>query len=321
MKKTLEYNATLREKIDLTASLSIFRVEPDGAGDEALSDFLPGQYGVLGLNNEDRPELGSVRRPMSLVSAPEEVRGESPKVLEFYIRYVHHPESDNPLTHLLWRLEAGDRLFVGPKIAGRFTAEDTVGAEDQRLRLCVAAGTGLAPFLSFARSQALADPAADLSQLAILHGASYPADLGYGEELEQLASERGLIYRRTVSRPHEAPNWPGDAGRVEDYFLADRLPELDQALGFEADGGVRPENTVIFICGLQGTIGQTFLRLLDRGFVPENRRLRGALEIPAEVEASLFFEQYDTTPVVDLKDEALIADLRSRLHDALESRS
>ena len=71
MAKALEYNATLVERIDLTDALSMFRVKPDQTPAERPW-FVPGQYCVLGLNNEDKPELGSVRRSMSIASAPED---------------------------------------------------------------------------------------------------------------------------------------------------------------------------------------------------------------------------------------------------------
>ncbi|MEM8931565.1 MAG: hypothetical protein AAGE94_10335, partial [Acidobacteriota bacterium] len=267
MPKALEYNATIVERVDVTSALAIFKIRCD----EVIDGFVPGQYMTLGLNNEEQPELGSVRRPMSLASAPED--GDH---FAFYIRYVSHPESDNPLTHLLWKTKAGDRMYVRPKAVGKFTLDDTIGDDDARMKVTVAAGTGLAPFLSMALSPVRRDPAADLSDFCILHGASYPADLGYREELEGLAASNQLHYFSTVSRPNEAPDWTGDVGRVEDYFRPERIGELEQRLGL-GEGGLRPDKAVIYICGLQGTIGQTILRTIDRGFVPEKRKLRRAL--------------------------------------------
>ena len=310
MAKSLTYNSTLVEREDLTSALAIFKVKPDNpvTGDPR---FLAGQYTVLGLNNEEQVELGSVRRPMSIVSAPEE-----DDVLEFYIRYVNHPESDNPLTHLLWKTAAGDRIYTGPKITGHFTVEHCVGADDPRLKICVAAGTGLAPFVSMVRSRVLQDPKVDLSDFLILHGASYPDDIGYVEELRRLQEENGLHYCASISRPKEAPEWTGDTGRVEDYFKAGRLEELEERLGLKV-GELTPARAVVLICGLQGTIGQTIVRLMPRGFVPDNKKVRVALEVPADRSADLFFEQYDTTPVIDLNDSALVATLKEQLHGAL----
>ena len=119
-----------------------------------------------------------------------------------------------------------------------------------------------------------------------------------------------------MSRPKESPDWKGDSGRVEDYFKPERLEDAESRLGLEK-GGMNPKNAVILICGLQGTIGKTIIRLVCRGFVPDNHRIRAALEVPKEVPSNVFFEQYDKTPVIDLKDEALVADLRGQLHQAL----
>lgn len=310
MAKPLIYNATLTERVDFTPALAAFKIRPD---EPILKDppFIPGQYVTVGLNNQDKPELGSVRRPMSIASAPED-----DGALELYIRYVSHPESDNPLTHLLWKTRPGDRIFLRAKAVGKFTLEDTVGTNDRRHKIFVAAGTGLAPFLSIVRSHDRRDPQADLSSYVILHGASYPADLGYRDELLALAKTRGLSYLASVSRPQEAPDWRGDVGRVEDYFLPERLAQLEEILGL-GSGGLCPDRAVIYICGLQGTIGHTITRLLGRGFIPENRKLRRAFEAPEDISPSLFFEQYDSTPVIDIQDPAVMAPLREQLHSAL----
>ena len=71
-----------------------------------------------------------MRRPMSIASAPEEGN-----VLEFYIRYVNYPESDNPLTHLLWKTQAGDRIYLRSKAVGKFTVPDTVGDDESEFEI------------------------------------------------------------------------------------------------------------------------------------------------------------------------------------------
>ncbi len=195
MAKLLEYNATLSERIDVTDALTIFKIAPDKAP-EKHPWFIPGQYCVLGMNNADKPELGGVRRSMSIASAPEDVGP-----TEFYVRWVAKPESDNPLTHQLWKLKTGDRMYMRPVAAGVFTVPDTIGSDDPRMRVMVAAGTGSAPFLSMLRSELRRDPKADLSKWVLLHGASYPADLGYRDELDAMVKNHKLHYFGTVSRP------------------------------------------------------------------------------------------------------------------------
>ncbi|HLT35365.1 MAG TPA: hypothetical protein VK034_03745, partial [Enhygromyxa sp.] len=217
MARTLEYNATLEAREDLSEVLAVFKVIPDTPIPEGRW-FTPGQYLTLGLNNEAKPELGSVRRAMSIASPPQQR-----KTIDFYIRYVSQPESDNPLTHLLWTLKPGDRLSMTTRAVGKFTLDDTVPADDQRLKIFVAAGTGLAPFTSIVEADVVADPGARLDQYVLLHGASYPHEIGYKQRLEHLAREHGLHYLPTISRPHEASDWTGNVGRVEDFFKPGRL--------------------------------------------------------------------------------------------------
>ncbi|MCR9160248.1 MAG: hypothetical protein ACE37F_27400 [Nannocystaceae bacterium] len=319
MAKPLEYNATITQRIDLEPTLSVFRVEPDAPFTTSSEPwFVPGQYLTLGRNRppgvQDDPRPASVRRPMSIASAPHDLRD-----AEFYIRQVGTPESDLPLTHELWNISVGDRMYVRPTPAGKFTLQDTCGVDDSRLKVTVAAGTGLAPFLCMVRARVRDDAGADLSDFAVVHGASYPTGLGYRGELEGLAHSNGLKYIPTVSRPKEAPEWTGSTGRAEAQFSEANLGKTEAALGLE-EGGLTPERAVVLICGLQGTIGVTIEALLARGFVPDHRRLRRALEVPDDVPASVYWEQYDSTPVIDTKDDALMERLRRSLHDALSRR-
>ena len=305
MAKALEYNATLVERVDLTDALTLFRVMPDER--PAPGWFVPGQYCVLGMNNAARPELGGVRRSMSIASAPED---DGP--VEFYIRFVSKPESENPLTHQLWTLKNGDRCYMRPKAAGVFTIKDTAGEGDPRFRIMVAAGTGSAPFVSIVRSELRRDSKADLSRHVILHGASYPSDLGHRDELRGMVRANGLHYFGTVSRPKPGDGWDGDSGRVESYFEPARLGELERRLGLP-EGGFTPKTAVVLICGLQGTIGMTITHLCARGFVPDHKRMREALGVTDDTPASLFYEQYDTEPVIDIKDPAVVEPLKTAL--------
>jgi ferredoxin--NADP+ reductase len=304
MAKELTYNAELLRREDETPELCVFHIRYDDAPTRGGPAFLPGQYVALGLNNSEKPELGSVRRSMSLASAPEQ--GEH---FEFFIRWVKHPESPNPLTHLLWTMKTGDRIFMTRKPVGRFTLEDTTGVDSPSVKVLVAAGTGLAPFVSMARSKVLRDPKADLSDLVLLHGASYPADLCYRDELRGYAENNGLHYFGTVSRPNEAPDWSGDVGRVEDYFLPERLAAVEEAIGAR----LGPDNAGVLVCGLQGTIAKSITRLAGRGFIPDNRKIRKGLDIDADTPPSIWWEQYDSTPVIDLADADLVASIKADL--------
>ena len=304
--KLLTYNATIVDRDDLTDSLAIFRISPvAGTDDETVPSFVAGQYAVLGLNNEAEPAKGHVRRAYSIASPPREKRW-----LEFYIRYVDQPTSDNPLTHLMWKLRAGDRIWLGPKIVGKFTLADTVGIDDPRFRLFVAAGTGLAPFVSMVKQMTdrASSPGISLENVALLHGSSHPEDMAYQRDMELVLNRIRQRYYPTISRPHLHPDWSGDTGRVETFFDAEKLQDLEERLGWEK-GFLTPQNSIIYICGLQGTIAQTLTRLFKRGFVPNDRRLRQALKVPGHLSPTLFFEQYDTEPIIDLNNQPLLDSL------------
>jgi ferredoxin--NADP+ reductase len=167
------------------------------------------------------------------------------------------------------------------------------------------------------RSELRRNPKADLSRYVLLHGASYDKDLGYRDELLALTKSNGLRYWGTVSRAKDCPGWTGDAGRVEAFFDAGRLADLERRLGLP-DGGFTPKSAAVFICGLQGTIGTTITNLVPRGFVPDQKRVREALGVPASVPSNLFFEQYDTEPVIDIKNPAVVEPLRAEMARALE---
>jgi ferredoxin/flavodoxin---NADP+ reductase len=309
--KRLGYNATLVRRIDFTPRLASFHIRYDEPL-EREPRFVPGQYVALGLNNERSPELGSVRRSMSIASAPERT-----DALEFYVRFVDEPESTNPLTHLLWRMKTGDRIFVTRKPAGKFTLPSTLGESPARIHVYVAAGTGLAPFLSMLRSRKIQEPNADLGNVILIHGASYPFDLGFADELSRCAAENGLHYFPTISRPKEAPEWPGHTGRAEDFFLPARLEELEREIGV---GALTPQTAGCLICGLQGTIARCVERLAPRGFVPFHRKVRKALELPDEIPPSLWWEQYDTEPVIEIDDGAVLGALKRDLDTGLKRR-
>lgn len=313
MGKTVAYNATVVERTNLTDALATFLIQPDQPP-RKRPWFTAGQYCVLGLNNTGKPELGSVRRAMSIASAPE---ADGP--LEFYIRYVAKPTSKNPLTHLLWRVERGGRLYMRTSAAGTFTLTGTIGDHDSRVRVMVAAGTGVAPFVSMIRSEVCRNPAVDLSKWVVLHGASYPTELGYRQELLAVSASNGLQYWGTVSRAGEAPGWTGDAGRVESFFEPDRLADLERRLGLAA-GGFTPNHVVVFVCGLTGTIAAVLVRLLERGFIPRAGTIREALGVPPDLSDSLFYELYDPMPVIDISNSAVVAPLRARMQAALAKR-
>ncbi|WP_428261441.1 FAD-binding oxidoreductase [Haliangium sp.] len=317
MARPLEYNASVVERIDVNATLAIFRIaldQPPGP-----DWYVPGQYCVLGLNQGE----DSVRRAMTMTSAPQQVGP-----LEFYIRYVDEPTSALPFTHLLWRCRVGDRLYLRAHPAGAFTVAATVGADDPRLRLLCADDTGLAPFLSVLRAELARDPEADLSRYLLLHGVARGCDLGFRDELGRMARVHGLRYLGVVSDAEEgaeASATGAEAAASEadardlvieprglpGVLARERREAVEARLGLAA-GTLSPARAVVYLCGLKAVIGACMQALLERGFLPDHGRLRRLLDDAPEASGpSVFFEQYDPGPVLALRDPAVVAAVRA----------
>lgn len=308
MGKVLDYNATLTRRDVVTDGLAVFHVELDTPLEnkpETGLPFLPGQYLTIGLNrseedpNDTRPP--SVLRPMTIASAPKSSH------LEFFVQYVDKPDSRLPLTHLMWELTDGDRLYVRPAATGRFTEPDTFGALGGRTLVMLAGGTGLAPFISRLRALAHLDADRRLDDHVLVYGVSSPSHLAYHEELETLV-ERGLRYLPVVSRRHESPDWTGAFGRLEEVLDPDRMDATEQDLGVV----FHPDRSAVLVCGLGTTIAGVIERLLPRGFMSAHRRLRKSLGVDEAVDSSLFCEQYDAEPLFDLKKQVVVAHLAAR---------
>jgi ferredoxin-NADP reductase len=231
-----QYNARLVRRIDQTDDLAYFWVKYYG---EPVP-FEPGQYMTIGVFADGK----LVQRPYSVASAPREAGDGG---YEFYVRLV-------PIlrfTTLLWRLPEGHAMrMIGPK--GKFMLEP----DDERTHLYVSTGTGIAPFISMLQETRLAGRP---RRTVLLHGCSYVEELGYREMLE--AWERDgtypLTYVPTISRPTDPRNagWVGRKGRA-DAVVLDVCRDLD----------LRPESTVVYICGNPDMILNVEGLLMGSGF-------------------------------------------------------
>ena len=256
---TITYTQLLRE------DLGIFRVTPDGE----FPDFKAGQFLTLGLPLDSK----IVNRAYSISSSPE-----NKKFFEFVIRWVRKPLPGR-LTSLLFNAKEGDKISWA-KPTGSLTINDTLpnGEKDTRRIICIGGGTGLAPFVSFA--QHLHDTN-DKREIVVLHGASYVDELSYKRlltDMELESEKRGrdkwnFRYRAAISRPKEFFNrsWNGHVGRVESFFKLDKktgLSPVEEMVGEE----LTPENSIIYICGYQGTIDGVIDHLGSKGFVTEHEK-------------------------------------------------
>jgi len=150
------YNATITAFEQRHSDLWVLRVRPDHGG----TSHLPGQYASLGLGFwEDRvdnyadPGIDEkwyklIRRSYSISHSMFEPSGylapPDTEELEFYIVLV--PADDDHVSALTPRLATkgvGDRIYLGPKVAGRYTL-NAVEKPDNAV-VFFATGTGEAP--------------------------------------------------------------------------------------------------------------------------------------------------------------------------------
>ena len=231
-----KYNATLIRREDQTDDLATFWVRFDGEP----TPFEPGQYMTIGVYADDK----LVQRPYSVASDPAVAASEG---YEFYVRLVPVLR----FTTLLWRMPVGHEMrMIGPK--GRFLLEP----DDDRAHLFVSTGTGIAPFISMCRQlMAQGRP----RRTIMLHGCSYVDELGYRELMESWIRDGAypLTYVPTISRPADARNagWDGYTGRTEAV-----VRDVCRA------NGLRPERTVVYICGNPDMILNVESQLMDAGF-------------------------------------------------------
>jgi len=252
---------TLIERIDLNDELAVFRVLPDAG----VPDFEPGQFVVIGLPGDETTKSGTpklIRRAYSIASPPTRA-----DCLELYIVRVDEGE----LTPRLWRLDKGDRLWVGPKVSGKFTLDDV---PDGKVLVMVGTGTGTAPFRAMYLRYRQTDR---WRKLVLFDGCRLIRDVGFLDEFNEHArADPTLLYLPTVTREPETTDWPGLRGRVTSCLEPDAFEKL-------TGESLTPENCSVFLCGNPAMIDQCEVELTQLGFVVHNR------EHP---DGTLHFERY-----------------------------
>ena len=263
---SLEYNATVSQRIEVAPGLIILRIAPDGP----LFTFEAGQYGVLGLRRSASRAEGSdpedpkddpdrmIRRAYSIASS-----SKADEYIEFYVTLVRSGE----LTPRLFCLQVRDRVYLGPKATGLFTLNRV--PEDRHVIL-VATGTGLAPYMSMLRTDLVYGGP---RLFVVLHGARYSWDLGYRNELSSLARIcPSLVYIPAISRPQDDPTWKGPTGYVQDVMLSGVIEERTGL-------AISPDNFHVFLCGNPSMIEDARDRLVQRGFKPDERKEIGNIHV------------------------------------------
>ncbi len=250
------YNATITSFENHHSDLWILRVKPD-VGD---ARHEPGQYATLALgyweprlDGEDEHLDESkveklVRRSYSIshpmldeagnLLAPEDIDG-----VEFYIVLVR-PEGMDHLPELTPRMalkKAGDRIFMGPKVAGRYTLKTVTDPTSDVVLLST--GTGEAPHNNMVAQLLRTGHTGRIVSACTVR---YQRDLAYLEthrRLEQLYPN--YSYFALTTREADTIN--------NKVYIQDMITNgmLEEVLGHAPT----PERTQFFLCGNPAMIG------------------------------------------------------------------
>jgi ferredoxin--NADP+ reductase len=259
IKSTEEVNSIITNIIKVSPMMRIIRVKPDGW---QLPEYKSGQFVAIGLPPEiERYALATkeyketkpgkmIRRAYSIASSSTQ------DYVEFYITVVH----SGSLTPRIFSLEIGDKIWMGKKATGIFTLDEV---DDEKNIILIATGTGIAPYMSMLRANALHRK----GKIMIIHGASNSWDLGYQSELELLdVMMPNFTYYPTITNPDlEAAKWNGDTRFIEEIWedstVSDKM-------------GIKPtsENSHIFLCGNPFMIDSMIEKTGELGFYERNKR-------------------------------------------------
>ncbi len=263
-----ELNSVVTHIIQVSPTMKIFRVKPDSW---ELPDFTAGQFISLGLpatapRCEDSEPEEKEYKPGKIIRRLYSIASSSVKkeYIEFYITLVR----SGALTPRLFNLKIGDRVELGKRTSGMFTLEEV---PDGFNIVLIATGTGVAPYISMIRSNALQK---SLEKLAVIHGAANSWDLGYYSELTLIESMSDkFTYIPTILRPEKEPaGWNGDTRLIQDMW---KEGVMEKAWGFKPT----PENTHIFLCGNPGMTSEMKEILNKEGFVEHTRKTPGQIHI------------------------------------------
>lgn len=252
-------NASITYSEDLNEELKIFRVTPD---EGQVAEFEAGQYAELALPElDDRPEEERkklLRRAYSIASSPSQRQ-----YLEFFVVHV----KGGAITSKLWNLKVHDRLWLGPKVKGKFTLSHLPEGKDIVL---VSTGTGLSPFVSMVREHLDSDK---FNSFTVIHGTRIQSDLGYRQELEKLSKEsKKFSYIPALTREPDGSSWSGERGRVPSLLEKSKFKELT---GRDLD----PDKTQIFLCGNPAMIEDVVVQLQGLGFKEHSRKDPGNVHV------------------------------------------
>jgi ferredoxin/flavodoxin---NADP+ reductase len=213
--------------------------------------FEAGQFAKLAL------DVGGERiaRPYSLVNPP----GATP--LEFFYNVV----AAGPLSPRLAALEAGDTVYVAPNPAGFLVLREVPDAENLWL---VATGTGLGPFLSILRTEALWQR---FARVTLVHATRTAGDQAYREIIGEVARQH----------PERFGFVPFVSREVASGALAGRVPDAirDGRLERAAQAELSAARSHVMLCGNPAMVTDATAALGARGMAKHRRRAPGHITV------------------------------------------
>ena len=262
-----ELNAIVQQVVQVSPIMKVFRIAPLGW---ELPDFKPGQFVGIGLPpsspkcSEATEEVVEpapdklIKRAYSIASS-----NISKDYVEFYITLVH----SGALTPRLFNLQIGDKIWVGQRFVGMFTLDEV--DENQNIVL-IATGTGVAPYMSMLRSDALKRK----GNIVVIHGAANSWDLGYSSELNLLETiAPHFDYIPTITEPQkEHVTWKGKTQFIQEIWEEGTVEKL---WGFKPT----PENTHVFLCGNPNMVNGMIECLAKDGFIEHSRKQPGQIHV------------------------------------------
>jgi ferredoxin--NADP+ reductase len=186
--------------------------------------------------------------------------------LEFYVALV----PGGALTPRLFHLKIGDRIWLSPKVFGKFAFDATRVHQGANVVL-IAAGAGHGPFVSILSTHLRFPP---LCRPAVIHGVRHSWDLGYRVILMALEHLRAnMTDIPVISRPAQEPvPWKGATGHVQDVWQSGIL---EKARGSRPG----PEDTHVFVCGSPRMSESRIALLVQEGFREDKKQEPGQIHV------------------------------------------
>jgi CDP-4-dehydro-6-deoxyglucose reductase len=188
--------------------------------------FVPGQF----LSFVSEVDGKAITRAYSIASVPDGNR----------VAICLNLVDDGHLSPRLFAMRPGDEMEVKGPYGGFIFRE-------KRDTVCVATGTGIAPFRGMLLQRVAEDPE---HEYTLVFGVRHGHGLLYREEWERMAAEHlNFRFVPTLTRPPE--HWTGRIGRVQ--------PLLLEAVGERRD-------VAVYVCGLKEMVDDVRGKLKDLGF-------------------------------------------------------